>query len=227
MRTISKLLFASLFISGCTADVASSGSGGHPQKPATDGGGLASLALANLNGTACGTNTLGGTSFETSCTGNGGLPEYWCSDFAMWVWQNNGVDVSSLSAAAGSFYEYGLDNNTLSNSPAVGDAVVFDSDGAGYADHVAIVSAVEDDGTIETVSGDWNGENGTEAQFSSTSSVVLNTPSYDPTVGSTPDIMGMTISGFVAPIGGGGGGSPPPSQNVCSGLDDGYYCGGD
>src|ERR1700733_7772943 len=120
MRTTHKFLLTCLLVSGCTADVASSGRGGHPNKPATDGGGLASLALANVNGTACGQNSLDGNGFETSCTGNGGLPEYWCADFATWVWQNNGVDTSSLSAAAGSFYEYGLNNGTLSNSPAVG-----------------------------------------------------------------------------------------------------------
>jgi hypothetical protein len=227
MRTTHKLLFVSLLTSGCTADVASDGGAHHGSKPATDGGGIAGLALANVGGTACGTNSLGGNGFESSCYGNGGSPEYWCADFAQWVWANNGVDVSSLSAAAGSFYEYGLNNGTLSNNPSVGAAVVFDSDGAGYADHVAIVTAVEADGTIETVSGDWNGDSGTEAEFSSTSSVTLNSPSYDPTVGDTPGIMGMTISGYITAIGVTGGGPPPPPSSPCQGVDDGFYCGND
>jgi MYXO-CTERM domain-containing protein len=166
------------------------------------GSDIASLALANVGGMACKTNSLGGTSFDSSCTGNGGQPEYWCADFARWVWANAGAsDTSALTAAAGSFYVYGQTYGTLSDTPAVGDAVVFDYQGGGVADHVAIVTQVNSDGTIETVSGDWNGDNGTEAQFSSTSQVVLNSPAYSPTVGTAPAIMGMTISGYVAPVG--------------------------
>jgi surface antigen len=197
------------------------------QRSEVTSGDLVTLALANVAdgsglGTACGTNSLGGSGYETSCTGNGGQPEYWCADFVMWVWANNGIDVSGLSAAAGSFYVYGQNRGTLSNSPAVGDAVVFDYQGGGYADHVALVTKVNDDGTIETVSGDWNGLNGSEAYFSSTSQVVLNTPAYDATVGDTPGVMGMTISGYIAPAGVASGGT-----DACAGLDDGCYCGGD
>ena len=189
---------------------------------------IASLALANLNGTACGTNSLGDDSFFSSCTGNGGAPEYWCADFARWVWNGVGFDTSELTAAAGSFYMYGLNHGTLSSSPTVGAAVVFDSDGAGYADHVAIVTQVNSDGTIETVSGDWNGDGGDEATFSSTSHVILNAPAYDSSVGSQPGVIGMTISGFITPDGvasggggtGGGGGNPG-----CSVHSDGkLYC---
>jgi len=173
-----------------------------PLKPMVTGDAIVSLALANVGGMACKTNSLGGGSFGSSCTGNGGSPEYWCADFALWVWSNAGVsNVSGLDAAAGSFYVYGQNNGTLSNTPAVGDAVVFDYQGGGVADHVAIVTQVNSDGTIETVSGDWNGDNGSEATFSSTSQVVLNSPAYASTVGSTPGIMGMTISGFISPVG--------------------------
>jgi hypothetical protein len=165
------------------------------------GSSIATLATANVGQGACTKNTLGGSAFESSCTGNGGQPEYWCADFAIWVWANVGADVSGLTAAAGSFYVYGQNNGTLSNSPAVGDAVVFDYQGGGVADHVAIVTQVNANGTIESVSGDWNGQSGTEAQFSSTSHVVLNSPAYGDTVGSSPSVMGMTISGFISPVG--------------------------
>jgi hypothetical protein len=168
---------------------------------AVSGSAIATLATANVGQGACTTNTLGGTHFESSCTGNGGEPEYWCADFAIWVWASVGADVSGLTAAAGSFYVYGQNNGTLSSSPAVGDAVVFDYAGGGVADHVAIVTQVNSNGTIETVSGDWNGQSGTEAQFSSTSHVVLNSPAYAGTEGSSPSVMGMTISGFVSPVG--------------------------
>ena len=72
------------------------------------------------------------------------------------------------------------------------------------ADHVAIVTRVNSNGTIETDSGDWAGASGSEATFASTSHVDLNAPAYGSSVGSTPGIMGMTISGFVSPAGTGG-----------------------
>jgi hypothetical protein len=166
------------------------------------GSSIATLALANLGEGACSTNTLGGTDFDSSCTGNDGSPEYWCADFALWVWASSGVaDVAGLDAAAGSFYVYGQNHGTLSDTPAVGDAVVFDYAGGGVADHVAIVTLVNADGTIESVSGDWNGTGSTEAGFASTSAVVHNTPAYASTVGTAPSVMGMTISGYIAPAG--------------------------
>jgi hypothetical protein len=86
----------------------------------------------------------------------------------------------------------------------VGDAVVFDYQGGGVADHVAIVTQVNSNGTIETVSGDWGGSGSSEAAFASTSAVVHNAPAYSSAEGSVPGIMGMTISGYVAPSGTGG-----------------------
>ena len=177
---------------------------------------IASIALANVGKGACSTNSKGGAYFDSSCTGNGGEPEYWCADFARWVWAEAGVDTSGLDAAAGSFYVYGQNHGTLHSTPAVGDAVVFDYSGGGVADHVAIVTQVNSNGTIETVSGDWGGESGSEAHFSSTSHADLNTPAYAGDVGSTPDIMGMTISGFISPSG--TGGSPPPSSGGSAGC---------
>jgi surface antigen len=169
--------------------------------PAT-GGSIAALATANVGKKACSTNSLGGKAFYSSCTGDGGQPEYWCADFARWVWANSGVqDTNWVNAAAGSFYVYGLEFGTLSATPAVGDAVVFDYHGGGAADHVAVVTQANANGTIETMSGDWNGESGSEAHFSSTALVVANTPAYLGQVGSTSGETGMTISGFVAPVG--------------------------
>lgn len=78
---------------------------------------IATIALANVGKMACSTNSKGGKAFDSSCTGNGGQPEYWCADFAMWVWAQAGADTSGLTAAAGSFYTYGLDHGTLHSSP--------------------------------------------------------------------------------------------------------------
>jgi hypothetical protein len=173
-----------------------------PAARAFTGADIASLATANVGGMACTKNSLGGTSFFSSCTGNGGAPEYWCADFARWVWANTGVQYTSeLTAAAGSFYVYGENHGTLKSTPAVGDAVVFNYAGGGVADHVAIVTKVNGDGTIETVSGDWNGDSGSEATFSSTSHCVLNAPAYPSAEGTSPGIMGMKISAYVAPVG--------------------------
>lgn len=211
--------------------VASAGPGNAPggaPAPADTAAALANLALANVGGTACGPNSLGGSGFASSCTGNAGQPEYWCADFARWVWANEGVDASELTAAAGSFYVYGQNHGTLASTPSVGAAVVFDYAGGGYADHVAIVTAVNGDGSIETVSGDWNGEDGTEAEFSATSHVIRNAPAFASGVGSTPGIIGMTISGYitpdgVAPGGATGGIGGDPSCDVHA--DGKLYCG--
>jgi hypothetical protein len=168
--------------------------------PQTLGEKIVSLALANVGKGACSKNSEGGKAFDTSCTGNGGQPEFWCADFARWVWEHAGAgDTSELDAAAGSFYVYGQKHGTLHKTPAVGDAVVFDYHGGGRADHVAIVTKVEAGGRIETVSGDWAGQSGSEAHFASTSHVDLNAPAYGDAVGSTPSEMGMTISGYISP----------------------------
>jgi hypothetical protein len=179
----------------------------------SSGSQIAALAKANVGEGACSTNSKGGTAFETSCDGNGGKPEYWCADFAQWAWQEAGVDTTDLDAAAGSFYLYGQKNGTLHSAPAVGDAAVFDYTGDGVATHVALVVEVHADGTIETVSGDWDGTGSTEAGFASTSKVVLNAPAYPGVVGSTPDVMGMTLSAFVSPVP--KGGTSPGSTPTC------------
>jgi len=163
---------------------------------------IVSIAKANAGKGACSINSHGGKGFDSSCTGNGGLPEYWCADFARWVWARAGAkDTSQLTAAAGSFYVYGQKHGTLSKTPKVGDAVVFDYHGGGSADHVAIVIKVDSNGTIETISGDWDGQSGSEAHFASTSHVILNTPAYGGHVGNHPAEMGMTISGYISPVG--------------------------
>lgn len=173
-----------------------------PVASAATGSSIASLANANVGKKACSVNSLGGRYFGPSCTGDGGLPEYWCADFAKWVWAHEGVaDTSWLTPAAGSFYTYGLHFGTLSATPAVGDAAVFNYYGSGVAQHVAIVTEVHANGTIETVSGDWGGSGSTEPGFASTSSVVANQPVYQGYVGARPATMGMVLSAFVKPVG--------------------------
>ncbi|MBR7825052.1 CHAP domain-containing protein [Actinospica sp. MGRD01-02] len=193
-----------------------------PMASAAAGGNAASLAAANLGKSAgyCAdspsTNSLGGDQFETSCSGNGGAGEFWCADFAEWVWQNSGFYTGGLTAAAGSFYVYGENNGTLHTSssyvPQPGDAVVYDYAGGGSADHVGIVTSVDSSGNVVTANGDWNGISGSsQATFAESSSVVSVTiPASERASGDYVGAAGMTISGYVTPVASGSGNTPPP-----------------
>jgi hypothetical protein len=95
--------------------------------------------------------------------------EFWCADFAKWVWQRAGVTagLGTLNAGARSFYTWGAQRGAQliqdGNNPAVGDAVVFyppgalTSSGLTFADHVAIVVGVNANGTVNLVNGDFGG----------------------------------------------------------------------
>lgn len=171
-------------------------------------------------------NTLGGRQFESSCTGNGGAGEYWCADFAIWVWQHaggGGITVSGLTAAAGSFYTYGASHGTLHTSssyvPHVGDAIVFNYHGGGRADHVGVVGAVHSDGSIQTINGDFGGRSGSEGYFARTSRVEsVSVTRSQRAVGSTPSSIGMRISAYVTPHG-----IVPPNR-APHGYLDGVSC---
>jgi hypothetical protein len=192
-----------------------------PAASAASGGDAASLALDNIGKTAgsCAdeptTNSLGGSEYESSCSGNDGEGEYWCADFAQWVWENSGFDTGGLSAAAGSFYVYGQNNGTLHTSasyvPKPGDAVVYDYAGGGVADHVGIVTSVDSDGNVVTANGDWNGISGSsEGVYARSSSVVSVTiPESERATGDYVDPADMTISGYITPVAGGSSSAPP------------------
>ena len=101
--------------------------------------------------------------------------EAWCSDFAKWVWQQAGVTagVSTLNAGSGSFYDWGLAaGETMpadGGQAAAGDAVVFFPPGRiaspAYGDHVGIVTAVNPDGTVNLVNGDFLGTSNISVQY--------------------------------------------------------------
>jgi hypothetical protein len=94
--------------------------------------------------------------------------EFWCSDFAKWVWRRAGVrsGLGTLNPAAASFYPWARAHGQRprfgSHAPAVGDAVVFyppwaPGPNGRYADHVGIVVAVNSNGTVDLVNGDFGG----------------------------------------------------------------------
>lgn len=128
-------------------------------------------------------------------------PGEWCAEFAIWVWNHSGANTAGLTAGAGSFYLYGQKHQTLSNTPKVGDAVVFGYNGAGYAQHVALVVSVNTTRhTVVSVGGNERGGAGIVAQ-----------DTYNWSVGYS-SYWGMRISGYIAPAGSGssGGGHTAP-----------------
>lgn len=149
------------------------------------------LAAANLHKQTCSTNSLGGTGFADSCR----MQWAWCADFVRWVWGNRNLNVDRLTAAAGSFYLYGQQKGTLHTDsgyvPQVGDAVVFNYQGNGYADHVGMVDTVNADGTIRTINGNWGtgGPGSTSVEYGSGPGRVGQ---Y---------LAGQQISAFVSPVG--------------------------
>jgi hypothetical protein len=191
---------------------------------AAAGGDAAALAVANLGKSAgtCAddptTNSLGGSEFETSCTGNGGSAEFWCADFAMWDWQNSGFYTGGLDAAAGSFYVYGQNNGTLHTAssyvPQPGDAVVYDYAGGGVADHVGIVTSVDSSGDVVTANGDWNGvSDSPESTFAKSSAVdAVTIPAAQRSPGDYVTAAQMTISAYVTPVAAGTSTPPPVSS---------------
>lgn len=102
--------------------------------------------------------------------------ELWCADFTKWVWAEAGVtsDLSVLTPAAASFWTWGKDHGEqMAEDPAdpqVGDAVVFYPDttpNGSYADHVGIVTAVNANGTVNLVNGDFRGTTNISVQQNS------------------------------------------------------------
>ena len=101
--------------------------------------------------------------------------EEWCSDFAEWVWLRAGVtqDMGLINPGANSFYAWGLaqgDSLTADGTdPQVGDAVVLYAPGqitaSTGADHVGIVTAVNANGTLNIVNGDFLGTSNISVQY--------------------------------------------------------------
>jgi hypothetical protein len=91
--------------------------------------------------------------------------ETWCSDFNKWVWEQAGItaDINTLNAGAVSFYQWAVQNGQSpepdTGTPQVGDSVLFFDKYSfpGFADHVGIVTAVNPDGSIDMVNGDFSG----------------------------------------------------------------------
>ena len=87
----------------------------------------------------------------SSDCGNANRDEEWCADFAAWVWQSAGADVTyqfvngDLNSSSASFYEWGIAHGTWhalgsGHAREPGDVAVYDLDTATLvAQHVAVV----------------------------------------------------------------------------------------
>ncbi|MGW0391589.1 CHAP domain-containing protein [Streptomyces sp. NPDC003042] len=160
-----------------------------PASAASLGDNIAVTARAeNGNGACAHGGYVGGANQNSSCS-NGQRTHAWCADFAGWVWARNGVTgLSTLNDMALSFYDYGVKYGTLSNTPHVGDAVVYNYGGGYSDDHVAIVTAIS--GSTVTITG---GNQGGYPGYVSTNSTT------NWSVGSSP--WGQRISGYISPAG--------------------------
>jgi surface antigen len=169
---------------------------------------IARKAIKEVGQRACSRKTAGRKGYFASCDSGfpGGPPQFWCADFARWVWWkagavNTGPKMGNriLTPESGSFAKYGK----LRRKPRVGDAVLFNYNHNIHnpnADHVAIVVKVNPNGTIRSVSGDLNGQRGSDAHFAATSSVVHDNP-YKSAIGSSdPQAPNSPVSGYVSPV---------------------------
>jgi CHAP domain len=170
--------------------------------PANPGQYIADIAHDALGDGACSQSSAGVTGFYGSCSGEQfgpGTGEYWCADFAKWVWASAGASLNQLNAAVPSFAAYG----TMQSTPQVGDAVVFNGPGQSDA-HVAIVVAVNGSGsgtTIDSVGGDeWPAGGSATGETWIENSSVIEDNGYSAAPGTTVASLGdLTIVGYIAP----------------------------
>ncbi|HTJ66146.1 MAG TPA: CHAP domain-containing protein [Actinospica sp.] len=188
---------------------------------ATVGGNIASIASGQTGNFPC---TLGGKGYVNpgdssnySCDGSGGKKENWCADFAAWAWAQAGVTsgvTSYLNGMAASFDTYGADEHTISSTPHLGDAVVFENSSGSTIEHVGLVTGLPGGSKVTITSGnDYYVAPGTSssvaADIEANGQVQTNTYA-DSAVGSYAE--GWYIKEYVSPVG--GGPSIPPGFNV-------------
>ncbi|MEU9129616.1 CHAP domain-containing protein [Kitasatospora sp. NPDC048540] len=173
-----------------------------PSAQAATGSDIAATAAGQVGNNACGNGGAGyyasGTGQTSSCSG-GTTAHAWCADFAGWVWAQNGAkNLGVLNNLANSFQTYANNNQGgLSSTPHVGDAVFFHPSGYSSSftedDHVAIVVAVNGNGTIDYVGGNQGGAPG---KVSRNNGMPGTVGAYEWTVNGTA----VHLAGYAAPV---------------------------
>ena len=163
---------------------------------------VANVAIANVGKGDCSRNTGGGIGYYKSCTNH----EYWCADFAKWVWVQAavpGANTTSLTAAAYSFYSWSKGHARFTTAPRLGAVAIFSktrgdhTSDSGGIHHVAVVTAVSGS-SVKLVSGDWGGHGSTMREFADSSHVVKNNSGswINGTAGGYATSMGMYFVGY-------------------------------
>ena len=85
----------------------------------------------------------------------GGVCEFWCADFASWVWDKAGIKIGRTPHCNG-FMDWGQKKTKwkpVTGSPEVGDAILYGS--PGNCEHIGLVEKVHGNGMITTIEGNW------------------------------------------------------------------------
>jgi hypothetical protein len=93
----------------------------------------------------------------------------WCAMFATWSWENAGIAGTPRGTyVATALGQWGVSHGLFKRrpagqlgSPAVGDWAIYGEPGSGTGGHVAVVTAVYANGTIDTVNGNFGGSSPT------------------------------------------------------------------
>jgi hypothetical protein len=132
-----------------------------------------------------------------------GQNQAWCDDFASWVLQKAGYQGYGSQAYVPSSVNWAKQNglwipNGNGAAPQKGDLVVFDWNGDGTADHIGVVTGVNQNGTISVVSGNTDAYGKTGGESSNSGAVGVGQFSLN-----GGDIMGFinTANGKGAPLG--------------------------
>ena len=116
-----------------------------------------------------------GRGYNANCA-PGTMAEAWCSDFANWVWLNEGAATDGLSGWSYYFVDYGTRHGTFKpgplNNPQVGDAVVWGSTAEKYGQHVGLVTDIRF-GYIRVLSGNSGTDNVSESGWIDASSSTI------------------------------------------------------
>jgi hypothetical protein len=206
-RTTTRRLLGALTASALAAPLAVL-AGAAPASASTVGGTIASIAYGQTGNFPCALGGKGyvnpGDSSNYSCNGSGGKEENWCADFAAWVWAQAGVTAgvtNYLNGAAASFDTYGTNEHTISSTPHLGDAVVFENS-SGTIEHVGLVTGLPGGKEVTITSGnDYYVAPGTSSSVAtniSNNGQVQTTTYPDYSEGASAE--GWLIKEYVSPV---------------------------
>ncbi|WP_082373897.1 FG-GAP-like repeat-containing protein [Nocardia sp. NRRL S-836] len=123
----------------------------------------------------------------------------WCAMFATWTWERAGIAGTPRGQyVATALGTWGVNRGLFKRrpagqvgSPAVGDWVIYGEPGSGTGGHVSVIAAVNSNGTITTINGNWG---------NSTTTSKVQATTINP-VTARAGGRNVLISGYVSPPG--------------------------